>query len=175
MIPVCGFRSLMAREIWVLLSNFAGRVAMRHFRYACPGISPPLLATGAELKNTFCLTHGEYVFLSQHIGDIENFETPALFRRRHTPITSGLFHVQPEIHRLRPASKLPGQSLCPARRAVRRDRLALALGVQHHHAHLYAALDGRVRFIKKTAWSSGLLSMALATAAMAPSGAANFW
>ncbi len=34
-----------------------------------------ILACGAELKNTFCLTRENYAFLSQHIGDMENLET----------------------------------------------------------------------------------------------------
>ncbi|GAG92773.1 unnamed protein product, partial [marine sediment metagenome] len=34
-----------------------------------------ILACGAELKNTFCLTKEEHAFLSQHIGDMENEET----------------------------------------------------------------------------------------------------
>ncbi|GAI08141.1 unnamed protein product, partial [marine sediment metagenome] len=33
-----------------------------------PFKSKPILACGAELKNTFCLTKDEHVFLSQHIG-----------------------------------------------------------------------------------------------------------
>ncbi|MFH1632912.1 MAG: carbamoyltransferase HypF, partial [Chloroflexota bacterium] len=40
-----------------------------------PFDAPPLLATGAELKNTFCLTRERYAFLSHHIGDMENYET----------------------------------------------------------------------------------------------------
>ncbi|MEE9616754.1 MAG: carbamoyltransferase HypF, partial [Anaerolineae bacterium] len=36
-----------------------------------------ILACGAELKNTFCVTRDEYAFLSQHIGDMENLETLA--------------------------------------------------------------------------------------------------
>ncbi|GAJ24343.1 unnamed protein product, partial [marine sediment metagenome] len=30
-----------------------------------------ILACGAELKNTFCLTKDKYAFLSQHIGDMD--------------------------------------------------------------------------------------------------------
>ena len=34
-----------------------------------------ILACGAELKNTFCLTHDNSAFVSHHIGDLENLET----------------------------------------------------------------------------------------------------
>ena len=38
-----------------------------------------VLATGAELKNTFCITKGRYAIPSQHIGDLENYETLQFF------------------------------------------------------------------------------------------------
>ncbi|MDQ6700096.1 MAG: carbamoyltransferase HypF, partial [Acidobacteriota bacterium] len=38
-----------------------------------------VLACGAELKNTFCLTKSNYAILSQHIGDMENVETLEFF------------------------------------------------------------------------------------------------
>ncbi|MCA1603158.1 MAG: Sua5/YciO/YrdC/YwlC family protein, partial [Acidobacteria bacterium] len=34
-----------------------------------------VLACGAELKSTFCLTRDQYAFVSHHIGDLENLET----------------------------------------------------------------------------------------------------
>ncbi|MBA3072397.1 MAG: carbamoyltransferase HypF, partial [Anaerolineae bacterium] len=40
---------------------------------------PQMLACGAELKNTFCLSRGHYAFLSHHIGDLENYETLSSF------------------------------------------------------------------------------------------------
>ena len=37
--------------------------------------SSPILAVGAELKNTFCVARDRYAFISHHIGDMENVET----------------------------------------------------------------------------------------------------
>jgi hydrogenase maturation protein HypF len=98
----------------------------------------PVLACGAELKNTFCLGKARHLFVSHHIGDLENHETYrsfvdgiAHFRR--------LFDVTPEViaHDLHPeylstkyaaefaSVNLPGVDL---------------VGVQHHHAHIASCL-----------------------------------
>ena len=60
-----------------------------------PLSTAPTLATGAELKNTFCLTREGYAFLSHHIGDLENYETLRSFEEgiRHF---ERLFRVQPQ-------------------------------------------------------------------------------
>jgi hydrogenase maturation protein HypF len=39
-----------------------------------------VLACGGELKNTFCLTKDRYAILSQHIGDLENYEALLFFQ-----------------------------------------------------------------------------------------------
>jgi len=63
----------------------------------------PILACGAELKNTFCLVKGRYAFVSHHIGDLENYETFCAFAEgiKHF---SRLFDVHPQViaHDLHP-------------------------------------------------------------------------
>jgi hydrogenase maturation protein HypF len=95
--------------------------------------APPLLACGAELKNTFCLARGERAWVSHHVGDLENAET-------HRSFTEGierlrrLLAVEPEVvvHDLHPEYLSTKYAL---------DRTDLRpIGVQHHHAHLAAVL-----------------------------------
>ena len=54
-----------------------------------------MLATGAELKNTFCLARDRYAFLSHHIGDLENYETLRSFEEGIAHFER-LFRVNPE-------------------------------------------------------------------------------
>ncbi|SEH01931.1 hydrogenase maturation protein HypF [Nonomuraea solani] len=93
----------------------------------------PVLACGAELKSTFCLAHGHRAFVSQHIGDLENYETLRSFVEG-VDHYCGLFGLSPEVvaHDLHPeylstkhALELPGVEL---------------VGVQHHHAHIASCL-----------------------------------
>jgi hydrogenase maturation protein HypF len=92
-----------------------------------------VLAFGAELKSTFCLTKGQYAILSQHIGDLENYETTQFFEE-----TLGKMQ---RLFRLRPQAV--AYDLHPDYRST---RLALALdiekkiGVQHHHAHIASCM-----------------------------------
>ena len=97
---------------------------------------PSILATGAELKNTFCITRQKYAFVSHHIGDLENFETLRSFEEgiRHY---ERLFYIKPEIL----AADLHPDYLSTryAQQRAREQSLPL-LQVQHHHAHLAACL-----------------------------------
>jgi len=71
----------------------------------------PILATGAELKNVFCLTRQNYAFVSHHIGDMENFETLRSFEEGILHYER-LFRIQPEVIRLRLTPELPGFQIC---------------------------------------------------------------
>jgi len=98
--------------------------------------SPPLLATGPELKNTFCLLRGRYALLSQHIGDLENFETLNSFEQGIHHYQQ-LFRIQPELI----AYDLHPNYLATRYALERGERESIPLvGVQHHHAHIAAAM-----------------------------------
>ncbi len=95
-----------------------------------------ILAVGAELKNTFCLTRGEHAFLSHHIGDLENLETLAAFQ-------DGVAHFE-RLFRVTPAAvacDLHPRYLATRYARERAGREALpVMGVQHHHAHIAACM-----------------------------------
>jgi hydrogenase maturation protein HypF len=63
----------------------------------------PVLACGAELKNTFCLAKGGHAFISHHIGDLENAETLQSFAEGIEHFRR-LFDITPEViaHDLHP-------------------------------------------------------------------------
>jgi hydrogenase maturation protein HypF len=103
-------------------------------RLASPAIRP-ILACGAELKNTFCLVKGDRAVLSQHIGDLENYPT----LRSYTDgidLYSRLFDIKPELvaYDLHPEYLSTKHAL-----ALESDGLD-AIGVQHHHAHIASCL-----------------------------------
>jgi hydrogenase maturation protein HypF len=99
--------------------------------------SRPILACGAELKNTFCLAKDEFAFLSQYIGDLKtsasfDFYKEALLR------LSALFKIRPRIisHDLHP--DYLSTKYCQELSA--KDRSLKTIGVQHHQAHLAAVI-----------------------------------
>jgi hydrogenase maturation protein HypF len=101
-----------------------------------------ILACGAELKNTFALSRGPYVFVSHHIGDLENMETLLSFEQGIEHFKN-LFSIEP---------KAVAYDLHPDYLSTK-HALSLAgiikVGVQHHHAHVVSAmaengLDGEV-------------------------------
>jgi hydrogenase maturation protein HypF len=98
-----------------------------------PAAARPLLACGAQLKNTFCVANGTRAWVSHHIGDLHNYETLRSFSEgvRHFET---LFALAPEVvaHDLHP-------DYLSTKYALEREGVEL-VGVQHHHAHLAACL-----------------------------------
>ena len=102
-----------------------------------PFESMPILACGAELKNTFCLARDRYAFLSQHVGDMENLETLEHFETSMR-VYEKLFRLKPEalVHDLHPNYL----STRYARERASQEHLPLQ-GVQHHHAHAASCMS----------------------------------
>lgn len=104
-----------------------------------------LLACGAEQKASFCLSKGNYVFPSQHIGDLKNIETLENYEQQIRHFEK-LFDIRPTAI----ACDLHPDYLSTAYAAERSGEEGIPLvRVQHHHAHMAAcmadnALSGEV-------------------------------
>lgn len=92
-----------------------------------------VLACGGELKNTIALSRGNAVFLSQHIGDLDN---PAAFSFFENSIAhlQRILEIEPELI----AYDLHPEYLS-TKWALQQEGLP-RVGVQHHHAHLAAVM-----------------------------------
>jgi hydrogenase maturation protein HypF len=92
----------------------------------------PLVAAGAELKNTFCVARGTDAFLSPHLGDLDS---AAAYRAFATDLDLYLqmLGVEPEVvaYDLHPEYLATKWAL---------EQEAELVGVQHHHAHGAACL-----------------------------------
>lgn len=91
-----------------------------------------ILATGAELKNCFCIGKGNKAILSQHIGDLKNAETYDFFTESIDRF-SQLFRFKPElvVHDMHPAYLSTSWAM--------ETGLPL-MAVQHHHAHIASCM-----------------------------------
>jgi len=93
----------------------------------------PILACGGELKNAFALVRGREVFLSQHLGDLED-------ERSYRAWTGAIAHLQ-RLLELTP--RLVAHDLHPGYRSTvyARDLEGVRhVPVQHHHAHIASCL-----------------------------------
>ncbi|RJQ74509.1 MAG: carbamoyltransferase HypF [Desulfobacteraceae bacterium] len=97
------------------------------------GQIPAVLACGAELKNTICLTRGNQAFVSQHIGDLENPACEDFFRLTIDHLQR-ILDISPQVI----ACDLHPDYLS-TRWATARTDLPL-IQVQHHHAHIAACM-----------------------------------
>lgn len=91
-----------------------------------------ILAVGGEVKNSFCLTRGSFVFMSGHMGDLENLAA-------YQAYLAAIGHYE-KLFAIKPA--VVAYDLHPEYLAT---KYALTLpvpqvGVQHHHAHIASVL-----------------------------------
>ncbi len=95
---------------------------------------PSVLAVGAWLKNTICVTRGDEAFVSQHVGDLDNAPTCRSLDEtvRHMLDVLAVrpdlvaHDLHPDFHSTRFAADFA------------RERRLPVVAVQHHHAHIAA-------------------------------------
>ena len=91
-----------------------------------------VLACGAELKSTFCLTKHAKAFMSQHIGDLENMAVNNAYKQSIV-LFERLFAIKPDL------------LVCDKHPEYFSTKYAKAqnlpvVQVQHHHAHIASVL-----------------------------------
>lgn len=132
----------------------------------------PVLAVGAWLKNTLCITSAQQAFVSHCVGDLDTPEACLAHERQALALLElaekphAIAHdLHPDFHSTRFAAKLATQFALPL------------IAVQHHHAHIAAicaehgiqeqviglALDGVGLGDDGTAWGGELLCVEGAT------------
>ncbi len=95
-------------------------------------LAMPVLATGALLKNTFCLASGTQAFLGPHIGDLENLETYDSFMSG-IELFQRFVGIRPEVV----ACDMHPDYLSTI---YAQGRSEPVIAVQHHHAHVVSAM-----------------------------------
>ncbi len=93
---------------------------------------PEVLAVGGEMKNVFTITKEDHAIISQHIGDMQNFETLLFFEETLENLKS-VYKIEPSII----ACDMHPDYL--STRWAELQKLELHK-VQHHHAHIASVM-----------------------------------
>jgi hydrogenase maturation protein HypF len=95
---------------------------------------PEVLGCGADLKNTFTLTKGSFAIPSQHIGDMENYETLKFFEESLANLKQ-VYRVEPVAiaHDLHPGYISTRWATGAGSRTGQSVEL---FAIQHHYAHI---------------------------------------
>ncbi len=129
-----------------------GPVVLRRSRGYAPGAvaslpaKRPILALGADLKNTITLVVDGQAFVSQHIGDLDHYQSLRAFQETIQDLVS-MYEVRWEelllVHDLHPqyASTAHAATL----------RVPQTHGIQHHRAHVASVLAERREWRKRVA------------------------
>ncbi|MBA4372959.1 MAG: carbamoyltransferase HypF [Thermodesulfovibrio sp.] len=96
---------------------------------------PEVMGCGADLKNTFALTKGSYAVVSQHIGDMENYETLKFYEETLRNLKA-VYRAEPVAlaHDLHPG-------YLSTRWALQQPQKLY--GIQHHYAHIGSVMAER--------------------------------
>ncbi len=91
-----------------------------------------ILALGAEDKSTFCLSQNQYLYMSQYIGDLKNYDTYMNFEKAIDNMRA-LLSFKPEliVHDMYTTYQSSKYALSHTVKKIQ---------VQHHHAHMVSCM-----------------------------------
>jgi hydrogenase maturation protein HypF len=128
----------------VVRASVFGPAILRRARGCAPGavttfpVARPILALGADLKNTVTLVVDGQAFVSQHIGDLEHYEVFRAFQETIDDLLS-MYEIRRDnllvVHDAHPQYVSAQQAL--------RLHASEACAVQHHRAHIASVLAER--------------------------------
>jgi hydrogenase maturation protein HypF len=104
---------------------------------ALPKSVPTCLALGAHLKNTIALTIHSNVFVSQHIGDLENQATLQAFEQAIDTFEK-IYEVHPNLVA---CDSHPDYLSTQYAQQHSKSLSSKILPIQHHHAHIAACMS----------------------------------
>ncbi len=140
----------------VVRSSPSGAVMLRRGRgYAPAAVATiptdrPVLALGADLKNAVTLVVGGQVFVSQHIGDLDEYEATRAFEETVTDLLE-MYDVSREdllvVHDAHPQYRSTARAAGLGATCI--------VAVQHHRAHVASVLAER------GAWNERVLGVSL--------------
>lgn len=99
----------------------------------------PLVATGAELKSTFCVVRGDQAFLSPHLGDLDAEPAYRAFRT-DLELYLQMLGVEPQLVACDLHPDYLSSKWARDRWSRSREQGLELIEVQHHHAHAAACL-----------------------------------
>jgi hydrogenase maturation protein HypF len=131
-----------------------GPAVLRRARGYAPGavttlpIDRPLLALGADLKNTITLVVDGQAFVSQHIGDLDHYQSLRTFHETIEDLVS-MYEVRWDelllVHDLHPEYFSTAHAAAlGSRQSIRQTH-----AVQHHRAHVASVLAERGEWTKR--------------------------
>jgi hydrogenase maturation protein HypF len=129
-------RVLLGRELVLRRARGYAPLPLR-----CTRLVPEVLAVGGHLKNTVALSVADNIFVSQHIGDLENNEALGAFKNA----------IQSFCRLYRTNPKQVASDLHPDYMSTKfaREMGIPQISIQHHYAHVAACmaeneLDGKL-------------------------------
>jgi len=97
-----------------------------------PANAPDTIAMGGDLKSAFALRHGDWCYMSQHLGDLEEIKNQELYKSQLNHMTK-LFGIKPE------------RAICDLHPGYFSKQIAEESGlpvheIQHHYAHVLSVM-----------------------------------